>query len=238
MNLRDADDADVEQLAQLWHDGWRDAHLAIVPAELARVRTLESFRQRMRDDLSNVRVAGSPGSPLGFTMVKGDELYQLYVAAAARGTGVAAALMAAVGRVVRLQDEAQMDAVTGLSGSGPAYVFHMIEAMADAGEAEGLPRAMALELARAVAQLPRLVLRGVMAIPEPAPDFAAQLAVHQRVRAVFDAIAASGPQGLEHFDTLSLGMTGDLEAAIAAGSTLVRVGSGIFGARPPQAAAT
>jgi GNAT superfamily N-acetyltransferase len=94
MNLRDADDADVEQLAQLWHDGWRDAHLAIVPAELARVRTLESFRQRMRDDLSNVRVAGSPGSPLGFTMVKGDELYQLYVAAAARGTGVAAALMA------------------------------------------------------------------------------------------------------------------------------------------------
>ena len=102
----------------------------------------------------------------------------------------------------------------------------------------GVPPEQALELARAVAQLPRLVLRGVMAIPEPAPDFAAQLAVHQRVRAVFDAIAASGPQGLEHFDTLSLGMTGDLEAAIAAGSTLVRVGSGIFGARPPQAAAT
>jgi len=89
----------------------------------------------------------------------------------------------------------------------------------------------ALALARAVACLPQLRLRGVMSIPDPAPDFAAQCAVHQRARAVFDAIAASGAPGLEQFDTLSLGMTGDLEAAIAAGSTLVRVGSGIFGAR-------
>ena len=57
-------------------------------------------------------------------------------------------LMAAVGRVVRLQSEDQMDAVTALSGSGPAYVFHMIETMAAAGVAEGLPAPMALELAR------------------------------------------------------------------------------------------
>jgi GNAT superfamily N-acetyltransferase len=94
MNLRDADDTEVDELAQLWHDGWRDAHLAIVPAELARIRTLESFRQRMRADLSNVRVAGAKGGALGFAMLKGDELYQFYVAAPARGTGVAAALMA------------------------------------------------------------------------------------------------------------------------------------------------
>lgn len=59
------------------------------------------------------------------------------------------ALMRAVGRVVRLDSEDQMDAVTALSGSGPAYVFHLIEAMAQAGEAQGLPAAMALELARA-----------------------------------------------------------------------------------------
>ncbi|QBX35413.1 pyrroline-5-carboxylate reductase [Paracoccus liaowanqingii] len=58
------------------------------------------------------------------------------------------ALMRAVGRVVRLENEDQMDAVTGLSGSGPAYVFHMIEAMAAAGEAQGLSPALALELAR------------------------------------------------------------------------------------------
>lgn len=62
---------------------------------------------------------------------------------------LAEALMRAVGRVVRLESEGQMDAVTALSGSGPAYVFHMIEAMAAAGEAEGLPPALALELARA-----------------------------------------------------------------------------------------
>lgn len=62
---------------------------------------------------------------------------------------LAGALMSAVGRVVRLESEGQMDAVTALSGSGPAYVFHMIEAMAAAGEAEGLGRDLALTLARA-----------------------------------------------------------------------------------------
>ena len=61
---------------------------------------------------------------------------------------LAETLMRAVGRVVRLDSEDQMDAVTGLSGSGPAYVFHMIEAMAKAGEAQGLSADLALELAR------------------------------------------------------------------------------------------
>ncbi|MBV0891570.1 pyrroline-5-carboxylate reductase [Paracoccus sp. Z118] len=62
---------------------------------------------------------------------------------------LAETLLSAVGQVVRLEDEAQMDAVTAVSGSGPAYVFHMIEALAGAGEAEGLPAVLALELARA-----------------------------------------------------------------------------------------
>ena len=62
---------------------------------------------------------------------------------------LAEALMQAVGRTARLEAEAQMDAVTGLSGSGPAYVFHLIEAMAAAGEAEGLPPELATDLARA-----------------------------------------------------------------------------------------
>lgn len=61
---------------------------------------------------------------------------------------LAEALMRAVGRVVRLEREDQMDAVTGLSGSGPAYVFHLIEAMAAAGQAVGLPADLSLELAR------------------------------------------------------------------------------------------
>ncbi|WP_092810280.1 pyrroline-5-carboxylate reductase [Roseivivax marinus] len=58
-------------------------------------------------------------------------------------------LLSSVGEVVRLEDEAQIDAVTGVSGSGPAYVFHMIECLAAAGEAEGLSRDLALQLARA-----------------------------------------------------------------------------------------
>jgi pyrroline-5-carboxylate reductase len=58
-------------------------------------------------------------------------------------------LMAAVGQVVELADEGQIDAVTAVSGSGPAYVFHLIEAMAAAGEAEGLPPDVAMQLARA-----------------------------------------------------------------------------------------
>ena len=62
---------------------------------------------------------------------------------------MADSLMAAVGRVVRLEDESQMDAVTAVSGSGPGFVFHMVEALAAAGEAEGLSPALALDLARA-----------------------------------------------------------------------------------------
>lgn len=62
---------------------------------------------------------------------------------------LAEALLSAVGQTVRLESEAQMDAVTALSGSGPAYVFHLIETMAAAGIAEGLPEDMAMHLARA-----------------------------------------------------------------------------------------
>jgi len=83
------------------------------------------------------------------------------------------------------------------------------------------------ELARAVAQLPRLALRGLMTIPEPAPDFAAACAVHRRTRALFDLLRATGLP----LDTLSMGMSADLEAAIQEGSTMVRVGTAIFGGR-------
>lgn len=64
----------------------------------------------------------------------------------------AEALLSAVGQTVRLETEGQMDAVTGTSGSGPAYVFHMVEALATAAEAEGLPPALAMQLARATVE--------------------------------------------------------------------------------------
>ena len=62
---------------------------------------------------------------------------------------LAEAFLGAVGQVVRLEGEHQMDAVTAVSGSGPAYVFHLIEALAAAGEAEGLPAGLSMQLARA-----------------------------------------------------------------------------------------
>ena len=82
-------------------------------------------------------------------------------------------------------------------------------------------------LADAVARLPRLQLRGLMCIPEPAPTPAAQQAVFEQAKALLDALNARG-LGL---DTLSMGMSDDLEAAVAAGATLVRVGRAIFGSR-------
>jgi pyridoxal phosphate enzyme (YggS family) len=82
-------------------------------------------------------------------------------------------------------------------------------------------------LAAEVAQLPRLQLRGLMCIPEPAPSFEAQCEVFAQAQALFTALQA---QGLA-VDTLSMGMSDDLEAAVASGSTMVRVGSAIFGAR-------
>jgi len=95
----------------------------------------------------------------------------------------------------------------------------------------GVPPEQAAELARQIARLPGLHLRGIMSIPEPAPDFASALAVHQRS---FDLYEALKTQGFT-LDTLSLGMSADLEAAIQAGSTLLRVGSAIFGTRSSQA---
>ncbi len=86
-------------------------------------------------------------------------------------------------------------------------------------------------LAREMVQLPALRLRGLMTIPEPASGFDAQLQVHARAAALFRQLQAEGLP----LDTLSMGMTADLEAAIAAGSTLVRVGTAIFGRRPRAA---
>ncbi|RZL29605.1 MAG: YggS family pyridoxal phosphate-dependent enzyme, partial [Rubrivivax sp.] len=79
-------------------------------------------------------------------------------------------------------------------------------------------------LAHEVARLPRLSLRGLMAIPEPGPGALAQ---HRAMAALFEALKAEGLP----LDTLSLGMSADLEDAVMAGSTMVRVGSAIFGSR-------
>lgn len=93
MQIRTAENSEIDLLARLWYDAWQDAHARILPEALTRVRTLENFRERLQADLAHVRVAGVSGSPVGFCIAKKDELYQLFVSAAARGSGIAAALL-------------------------------------------------------------------------------------------------------------------------------------------------
>ena len=118
-----------------------------------------------------------------------------------------------------------------LSEQRPAHLPPLqvcIQVNVDGGPTKsGVAPAEALALAREVATLPRLQVRGLMCIPEPAPDFIAACVVFARARALFDDMNAAGMT----LDTLSMGMSADLEAAIASGSTLVRVGSAIFGER-------
>ena len=97
----------------------------------------------------------------------------------------------------------------------------------------GVTPAQALELAQAVQDLPGLQLRGLMSIPEPYEDPRQTLEVHRRTRTLFDEMGQI--LKLPLWDTLSMGMSQDLELAITAGSTMVRVGSAIFGARTTQA---
>ena len=89
---------------------------------------------------------------------------------AARMT-LAEALLQAVGQTVRLESEAQMDAVTGVSGSGPAYVFHLIETLAAGGVAQGLPQNLAMQLAKAT-------VAGAGALAEATEETPAQLRVN------------------------------------------------------------
>ena len=102
------------------------------------------------------------------------------------------------------------------------------------GEASksGLPPHEVAQVAAAVATLPRLRLRGLMSIPEPAQGLQAQQAPHRALRLLLQDL---NQRGLA-LDTLSMGMSDDLEAAVAEGSTMVRVGTALFGARPPGAA--
>lgn len=95
----------------------------------------------------------------------------------------------------------------------------------------GVAPTAAAALAAAVAALPRLRLRGLMCIPEPTAERALLQARFAQLRILRDQLNASGLE----LDTLSMGMSDDLEIAIAEGATLVRVGAAIFGARPPAA---
>jgi pyridoxal phosphate enzyme (YggS family) len=89
-------------------------------------------------------------------------------------------------------------------------------------------------LAAAIAAQPRLALRGLMAIPAPLPDPERRRDAFRRMRALFEGLRAAHPR----VDTLSMGMSDDVEMAVAEGATMVRVGTALFGARPAKPGTT
>ena len=109
---------------------------------------------------------------------------------------------------------------------GPLDVCLQVNISGEASKS-GANEADVPELARQVAQLPNLRLRGLMTIPEAGTDQARQRAAFARLRALFDSLRAEGLA----LDTLSMGMSGDLTAAVLEGATIVRIGSAVFGAR-------
>ncbi|PWF47868.1 YggS family pyridoxal phosphate-dependent enzyme [Massilia glaciei] len=112
------------------------------------------------------------------------------------------------------------------AGLAPLNICLQVNISGEASKSGAAPAALP-ELARAVALLPNLRLRGLMAIPEPETDPARQRAAFAAVRRLYEQLRAEG----HALDTLSMGMSGDLGAAIAEGATMVRIGSAIFGAR-------
>ena len=136
-----------------------------------------------------------------------------------------------------LQSLDRLDIAQRLSRQRPAELPPLqvcLQVNMDGGaNKSGLPPEQVLEFAQQVQALPQLQLRGLMSIPEPYDDVAQTLAVHQRTKALFDEVGAA--LQLPQWDTLSMGMSGDLEQAVTAGSTMVRIGTAIFGGRPAKA---
>ncbi|HSH07353.1 MAG TPA: YggS family pyridoxal phosphate-dependent enzyme [Burkholderiales bacterium] len=108
----------------------------------------------------------------------------------------------------------------------PLNVLVQVNVSGEASKSGVAPQAV-MALAQCLARLPRLRLRGLMAIPEPTADTVLQRARFRLLRELFDAVRADGLT----LDTLSMGMSDDMEAAIAEGATMVRIGTAIFGAR-------
>lgn len=112
------------------------------------------------------------------------------------------------------------------AGMAPLQICLQVNISGEASKSGVAPEEVAA-LAHKVATLPNLTLRGLMAIPEPAVEFAQQRAAFARLRALYEQLRADGLA----LDTLSMGMSADMRAAIFEGATIVRVGSAIFGAR-------
>lgn len=113
-------------------------------------------------------------------------------------------------------------------GSAPLQVLMQVNTSGETSKS-GLNENEIFELAELISSLPNLTLRGLMSIPANVSDYASQLSAFTQLADLKDKLAQRFPD--EQLDTLSMGMSGDMEAAIEAGSTMVRIGTAIFGAR-------
>jgi len=132
IELRAASAVDAAAVAEIWRLGWRDGHLGLVPDELAAVRTDESFGERAAQRVDDTTVAVVGGTVAGFVMVVDDEVEQVYVASASRGSGVADVLMAEAERRVRESGHAQAWLAV-VAGNARARAFYERRGWSDEG---------------------------------------------------------------------------------------------------------
>jgi len=132
MQLRPATSEDSRDVARIWADGWRDGHLGHVPDELTAIRTPESFAVRAAQRVGDTTVADVGGQVAGFVMVAQDEVEQVYVDAAHRGTGVASALLAEGERQVKAAGYAKAWLAVA-TGNARARRFYEREGWVDEG---------------------------------------------------------------------------------------------------------
>jgi GNAT superfamily N-acetyltransferase len=130
--LRPATPEDFEYIARIWHQGWSDGHLGNVPEGLQEHRQLSDFRTRVPERIQDTTVAIVDGRVVGFVMVKGDEVEQMYVAAEARGDGTAAALLQHAEDAIAARFDLAWLAVA--AGNARARRFYTRNGWYDAGE--------------------------------------------------------------------------------------------------------
>ncbi|HTV24169.1 MAG TPA: GNAT family N-acetyltransferase, partial [Polyangiaceae bacterium] len=134
LTLRAAAPDDIETVADVWHQGWRDGHIGNVPEALLPHRDRDSFRRRVPERLASTTLAVLGGKVVGFVVVSGDELEQLFVGASARGSGAAVALLRHAEGVIARRFERAWLAVS--TGNARARRFYEREGWTDAGAFE------------------------------------------------------------------------------------------------------
>ena len=133
-SIRPAGDPDMAAVADLWHEGWHSGHAGHVPEGLTALRTLEAFHERTPARVADTTVAtGDSGELLGFVMVVGDEVEQVFVGPAGRGTGLAAVLLAEAERQVAAGGHAQAWLAV-VAGNARARRFYEKSGWVDEGD--------------------------------------------------------------------------------------------------------